>query len=298
MLSQEEAEAELSELELLSSMFPSEEEFAITDQLALAELRDFAEKQSAVAPNFKIQFTITVKMPESDAARAQHVLCLHCSYPPHYPNVPPEIVVRSPSLVRSQQTQLNADLNTYLQENCNGDMCILSAVEWVKDNALTLNSEPSLDQQPGIMTSDSVFTRLWIYSHHIYNKNKRKYILEWSKELELSGFSMPGKPGIVCVEGAHESCEEFWSRIRKLTWKRILIRHREDVTLSCSPSDVLLTIQKLRKFPPLKEMEFDVHGARGNHMDLGQLYNFLQERECSDVFPMYFGIEGRQGAAP
>ncbi|CAJ0954124.1 unnamed protein product [Ranitomeya imitator] len=104
---------------------------------------------------------------------------------------------------------------------------------------------------------------------------------------------MPGKPGIVCVEGAQEPCEEFWSRIRKLTWKRILIRHREDVPLSSSASGSQVEIQKLRKFPALEEKAFDVHGNRGNHMDLGQLYQFLQEKGCADVFPMYFGIEGR-----
>nr|DBA34457.1 TPA: hypothetical protein GDO54_002014 [Pyxicephalus adspersus] len=292
MLSQEVAEAQISELDLLSSMFPSEEEFVVTDQLALAELREFAEQKSAVRPTFTIQFTLTVKLDDGDGADA---LSLHCSYPPHYPNVPPEIVVRSPSLVRSQQTQLHSDLNTYLKDNCNGDVCILSAVEWVKDNASTyLNLACPADHQNETVTSeDSIFTRLWIYSHHIYNKLKRKYIIEWSEELGLSGFSMPGKPGIVCVEGAEESCEEFWSRIRKLTWKRILIRHREDIPLSCSSSDVQMNIQKHQKFPPLQEMAFDAHGARGNHMDLGQLYRFLQEKGCADVFPMYFGIEGR-----
>lgn len=117
--------------------------------------------------------------------------------------------------MRSQQTRLHTDLNTYLKNNCIGDVCILSAVEWVKENSSTyLNIVSPSDHQKGtgMTPEDSIFTRLWIYSHHIYNKQKRKYILEWSEELGLSGFSMPGKPGVVCVEGAQESCEEFWSR--------------------------------------------------------------------------------------
>ncbi|XP_040279101.1 RWD domain-containing protein 2B isoform X2 [Bufo bufo] len=293
MTSYEEAEAQISELDLLSSMFPNEEEFSITDQLALAELRDYTETRTTVPPSFQIQFTLTMKLGDTDSV--QHTLTLHCSYPPHYPNVPPEIVVRSPSLVRSHQTQLNSDLTAYLRSNCNGDVCILSATEWLQDNAETyLHSVTPTDNVQGAAPSeDAMFTRLWIYSHHIYNKQKRKYILEWSKELGLSGFSMPGKPGIVCVEGAQESCEEFWSRIRKLTWKRILIRHREDVQLSSSASAAQTEIQVLRKFPALEEKAFDVHGSRGNHMDLGQLYQFLQGKGCAEVFPMYFGIEGR-----
>ncbi|XP_066455133.1 RWD domain-containing protein 2B [Eleutherodactylus coqui] len=288
MANYEEAEAQISELDLLSSMFPNEEEFSVTDELALAELRDYTERRSAVTPTFQIQFTLTVKLGDTNSV--QHALSLHCAYPPHYPHVPPDIVVRSPSLVRSQQAQLNSDLSAYLKSSCGGDVCILSATEWLQDHAESYLTPVDDQRGGGVAAGDAIFTRLWIYSHHIYNKNKRKYILEWSKELGLSGFSMPGKPGIVCVEGAQEACEEFWSRIRKLTWKRILIRHREDVQLS---SETQTEMQKLRRFPALEEKAFDLHGSRGNHMDLGQLYQFLQEKGCAEVFPMYFGIEGR-----
>ncbi|XP_031751984.1 RWD domain-containing protein 2B isoform X1 [Xenopus tropicalis] len=293
-MSLEEIEAQLSELDLLSSMFPTEDEFVVTDQVALAELRDYAEKRASSAPSSKIQFTVNVKVEESDKVKQE--LGLHCSYPLQYPTVPPEILVRSPSLVRSQQAQLNLDLSNYLKSNCSGDVCILSATEWVRDNAFNYLkdtaplSEPQTD--PG-SPDNATFTRLWIYSHHIYNKVKRKHILEWSKEMELSGFSMPGKPGIVCVEGRRYLCEEFWNRLRKLTWRRIMIRHREDIPLPGAPCDISKEIQKMRKFPPLEEKAFDVHGARGNHMDLGQLYQFLNEYGCADIFPMYFGIEGR-----
>ncbi|KAM4699692.1 RWD domain-containing protein 2B [Discoglossus pictus] len=293
MTTQEEAEAQISEVELLSSMFPTEDEFVVTDQLALADLRHYAENRTTTAPSCKIQFTVNVEAENTSAVK--EVLSLHCSYPLNYPTVPPEIIVRSPSLVRSQQTQLNMDLSTHLKSSYTGDVCILSATEWVKDNAasyLNKGTMPSAELQTDTHT-DAVFTRLWIYSHHIYNKHKRKNILEWSKELELSGFSMPGKPGVVCVEGLQEACEEFWDRIRKLTWKRILIRHREDIPFTVTLSDINKEIQKLRRFPTLEEKAFDVHGTRGNHMDLGQLYQYLNENGCGSVFQIYFGIEGQ-----
>lgn len=120
---------------------------------------------------------------------------------------------RCASLSRAQQTQLHVDLGAYLSENCQGEVCVLLAVDWVKDNLhlfATTSTERKKECAP--MRPQEVFSRLWIYSHHIYNKTKRKNILEWSKELELTGFSMPGKPGIVCVEGPHSACEEFWAR--------------------------------------------------------------------------------------
>lgn len=124
---------------------------------------------------------------------------------------------RCTGLSRAQQTQIHADLNAYLLENCKEEVCVLTAVDWVKDNVQlyinkSLSAAPAPTKEASSLRSEETFSRLWIYSHHIYNKTKRKNILEWSKELGLSGFSMPGKPGIVCVEGPQSACEEFWSR--------------------------------------------------------------------------------------
>ncbi|XP_027504511.1 RWD domain-containing protein 2B isoform X1 [Corapipo altera] len=291
MTNQEEAEMQISELDLLSSMFPYEEEFAVTDQLALAELKHYAENESAEVPSSKVQFVLNVKAEVPNASVVEFSMA--CALPFKYPAVLPEITVRSSLLSRSQQIHLNSDLKRYLMQNCSGEPCILSARQWVKDYAAAYIdkelSSSSVTTAGAIQAEITTFTRLWIYSHHIYNKQKRKNIIDWAKELSLSGFCMPGKPGVVCVEGLQSNCEEFWSRVRRLTWKRILIRHREDVSLEGGGR---AEIQNQRKFSTLEEKCFDAHGARGNHMDLGQLYHFLEEKGCADIFQMYFGVEG------
>ncbi|KAL3991536.1 solute carrier family 12 (sodium/potassium/chloride transporter), member 2 [Sarotherodon galilaeus] len=294
------AESQLAEIELLTSMFPTVEELEFTDQLALAELRDYVEGSASTGgpPPSRPQFLIKQKLDSANTEGT--VFILSCAYPSEYPSVLPEITVRCPGLSRAQQTQLQALLNAYLMENCQGEICVISAVEWVKDN-LQLFIDKSLLEAPAPKKESAsprmpeVFSRLWIYSHHIYNKSKRKNILDWSKELGLSGFSMPGKPGIVCVEGPQSACEDFWSRVKVLTWKKIMIRHREDIPLDCQSEDSRLVerIDSLRKFTGFEEAMFDPHGNRGNHMDLGQLYQFLNEKGCCEVFQMYFGIEGR-----
>lgn len=70
-------------------------------------------------------------------------------------------------------------------------------------------------------------SRIWIYSHHIYSKVKRQEIQDWGKELKLHGFSMPGKPGIICAEGFSCDVEEFWHRVRRMSWKKIGITEQE-----------------------------------------------------------------------
>ncbi|NXM76677.1 RWD2B protein, partial [Serilophus lunatus] len=288
MSHEEEAEMQISELELLSSMFPEEEEFSVTDQLALAELKHYVENQPAELPSSRVQFTLRVKAEVPPASMVEFSMA--CALPLKYPTVPPEITVRSPSLSRSQQFQLNSELRRFLEQQSPGEPCVLRARQWLQEQAAAyVGREPSPPPSAPLQPQGTTFTRLWIYSHHIYNKHKRKSILDWAKELSLSGFCMPGKPGVVCVEGLQSSCEEFWSRVRRLTWKRILIRHREDVSLEGGGH---AEIQSQRKFSPLEEKCFDAHGARGNHMDLGQLYRFLEEKGCADIFQMYFGVGG------
>lgn len=286
----EEAELQLSELDLLSSMFPNEDEFKIIDHLALAELKDRVESCSLEAPSSTIQFMLNLELDAPDGNKVP--ISLSCAFPFKYPAVLPEIIIRSPFISRTQQAQLNMDLITYLKTHCTGEVCILSAREWVRDHAAAYVSKDvssSSGTKSSIKKSEDVFTRLWIYSHHIYNKQKRKNIIDWAKELSLSGFSMPGKPGIVCIEGPQSMCEEFWARVRRLSWQRILIRHREDICIKGTETE----LEQQRKFSVFEEKLFDAHGTRGNHMDLGQLYHFLLENRCADVFQMYFGVEGQ-----
>ncbi|XP_037017397.2 RWD domain-containing protein 2B isoform X2 [Artibeus jamaicensis] len=290
MVEMEQAEAQLSELDLLASMFPGENELVVNDQLAVAELKDCIEKRSMEGRSSKVYFTINMNLDVASGAMV--VFSLACTLPFKYPAVLPEITVRSLSLSRSQQTQLNTDLTAHLQKNCLGDVCVLHATDWVREHAPAFVSRdiaPLPTSGGAVQPTLLVLTRLWIYSHHIYNKCKRKHILEWAKELSLSGFSMPGKPGVVCVEGLQSACEEFWSRLRKLNWKRILIRHREDIPLDGTNGEM----ERQRKFSGFEEKVFSVNGPRGNHMDFGQLYQFLNAKGCGGVFQMLFGVEGQ-----
>lgn len=56
------AEAQLAEVELLTSMFPSQEELEITDQLALAEVRAFVEGSAGIPASSRPQFLIKQKL--------------------------------------------------------------------------------------------------------------------------------------------------------------------------------------------------------------------------------------------
>ena len=196
---------------------------------------------------------------------------------------------------KNDHRKLNEDLLDFITNIERGELCMYSVIEWIQEN---LNKYTSVDSKDSISDSastktkqeeDTVFTRLWIYSHHIYNKFKRRDIIDWAEELKLTGFSLPGKPGVVCVEGYSRPVDEYWHRLRRLNWKRLAIKEKDDIDIGNED------ISKFRKFSNFEEKVFDVRGGKGReyHMDLGMLYTFLEQHGFGHIFQTYFGVDGK-----
>ena len=97
---------------------------------------------------------------------------------------------------------------------------------------------------------------------------------------------MPGKPGIVCVEGPLDVCQDVWSVIKQWTWKKINVKFQEDEKL-----DNFENLVKWRKFDDFQEIGFVKAETRDYHMDMGEFYKYLQSHECDYMFKELFGIE-------
>ena len=195
---------------------------------------------------------------------------------------------------KSEHHLILEDIKSYLNELERGEICIGPLIEWINENASKyLNNESAHNQtsRPEILKKhDNKFTRMWIYSHHLYSKIKRKDILDFSAELKLTGFSMPGKPGMIVVEGCSDCVEEFWRRIRNMQWKKITMKEKEDSDIESEK-----TVDHYRKFENFEEKNFDARAGRGRgvHMNLGQLYQYLEQRDCGPIFTLFFGVDGR-----
>ena len=131
---------------------------------------------------------------------------------------------------KNDHRKLNEDLLDFITNIERGELCMYSVIEWIQENLnkyTFVDSKDSISDSAGKKTKqeeDIVFTRLWIYSHHIYNKFKRRDIIDWAEELKLTSFSLPGKPGVVCIEGYSRPVDEYWHRLRRLNWKRLAIK--------------------------------------------------------------------------
>lgn len=295
-LLRENLELQLSEVEMLRSMYPEEDELKLDDQV-LTDIQDFCSGKTEEKPN-GLNFSLSI-YPDCESESYSHRLAidLSCYFPQDYPNIKPEFFARSQSLNRDIQKELNDDLNSYISALDSGELCTLAALQWLQENGdryiTRSQTERSLSEtENNSQGSESkskrgaLFLRMWLYMHHIYSKTKRKDILQWASDYNLTGFCLPGKPGVVCLEGDEYNVEEYFSRLRRLNWKKITCRHREKGIENKSVNDQ-------RKFTGFVELFFEVHGTRENHMDMGQFLHYLEQHDLGYIFQILFGIEGK-----
>lgn len=307
-MDQECLEVQLNELDTLMSMFSCDSELTLDDPSVVADMRTSlgevlrskdghrCEGQAGErSPRQHGQIGFTIKLQTEN----EHTIEMIFRLPLTYPKSAPDVSIRISVLSRHNHQLYNEKLQAFIRELRPEEPVIYEIIQWIKETSDSFieeyNNSCSVTVKPPNIPSASMgtleFSRLWIYSHHIYNKVKRKSIVDLANDLGLTGFSVPGKPGIICVEGNQRNSEDFWQKIRSMQWKKISLIHREDLT-----ADDSTKFEELRAFHDFEEKHFDPRTGKGRevHMDLGLLFQFLQERGFSDIFQMYFGIKGRE----
>ena len=217
-----------------------------------------------------------------------------------YPDALPEMHVTSNELSRNAIDELNSGLTEHMKETVvPGEVCLLALVDWTRDKVRSILAECGVPTADGRGTDAAPaiardrqrrFCRMWLYMHHIYSKTKRRDILSLSSELQLTGFCLPGKPGVVCVEGEEGAVEQFYGVLKRWNWKSIACVRRDVI----SSSDSKGTVDAHRKIQGFQEL---VMGTHSNHADMGQFLEYLRVHELDYVFKDLFGVEGQVKAA-
>jgi len=172
------------------------------------------------------------------------VASLHITLPRLYPtSVPPRLAVSIPAL--RDHSSLTAALDQIAAEGVAADREVLfevcqafqeRATEFASDHAAATHvAVPEAAGETGGQTRCVCF----VWFHHIKNLNKRKHIVSWARDAALRGFSKPGFPGVVAVEGEAGACAEYLARLRALRWQVMEVRLRaelaDDAPTLCAP---------------------------------------------------------------
>ncbi|KAL1509269.1 hypothetical protein ABEB36_004032 [Hypothenemus hampei] len=276
----ENLQLQLEELESLQAMFYNPGEIKIEDAGVFFEIKEFvAGKLNVVPPRLGYVVNLLIEGKKFE-------MCVSLSH--DYPFVKPEIFLRSHLLNKVQHVELNKKIGEFLTGLPEGEPCIFTIISWLQDNAhdyCTLekleNSNESYQEQ-----DDKVLARYWIYSHHIYSKTKRKALTELAHQLNINGFVLPGKPGIICVEGNACDVNEWWQTVKSMNWKRIFCKVTESNKEETKSTNFL-------KFHGFVEKVFENHGPKYNHMNMGEFFKYLDEHQLAYIFKDLFGVEAR-----
>lgn len=272
---------QLTEIEMLQSMFEEGKEICV-DHDTLAQAQEYLVGNRKLKPNkLKLNLRLFIKNDDVDS------LLVNFSLPHEYPKELPDVDLKCDSFRRESQKQINDLLNVFLTTLEKGEECIVTIIQWLQENwpkffekQLTFGRMTKNEAESKQDNHEQNMCRTWLYMHHIHSKTKRKHILDWAHESKLTGFSLPGKPGVVCIEGDSRDTEEYFARLRRLNWKKIQCRHREEKI-------------KERRFSQFKEIIFQIHGSGDNRMDFGEFFQYLVDHNLGDIFKILFGIEGK-----
>ena len=284
---------QLAEAEMLESMFCNPGEFELDDELAVTECRNWlqdASNSKDLLPPTRIAFSLRLNQVNGDDELAVSV-----SLPHEYPSrKKPEFFVKSQhSLNRGTQSRINTDLGKFVAESVSaGEVSVLEVVGWLQEHgqhyidqsrAEEEGKKSSKAKKAELEVEEPNSVRFWLYSHHLYSKTKRKNIVDLAKDSRLTGFSLPGKPGIICLEGAEPEVNQVWSVIKSWNWKKIFVRFQENFE------------GKVGLFSIFEEIGFVKGDTRDYHMDMGEFNKYLEKHNCDkNVFNTLFGISPLQ----
>ncbi|KAI5783183.1 hypothetical protein DFH27DRAFT_276748 [Peziza echinospora] len=173
--------------------------------------------------------------PISFQIRISNLFTLNITLPDSYPEESiPEVFLDCDNTVSRQvRVRLRQEVKRVL-ENLERGIPILDLL--IQEVSLLLPEEDSEKLEPVENCGPSPspkpvkITRAVIWSHHIASSLKRRDILNWSRELGLGGFSRPGWPGAVVIEGEEADVREFEARLKALQWAALQVRGEEHGT--------------------------------------------------------------------
>lgn len=281
---------QLEEIDMLSSIYCTGE-MHVYDPGVISDFNEFIQNPSdanvLVYLKAHLDFSITLE------CYTKNKLEVRIELPHLYPTLENAIViVHTPLLSKNKEIYLKKELETFIDKMDKSEAYIFQVISWIQDNIDDLIKRNCSDFETTtlLMNSDSNeirdFERLWIYSHHIKSKTKRQQIVKQARSLDLSGFSRPGKPGIICVEGLKEHTQEFWQIIRGMRWQKISICKVESARKS---KEIL---NNLRRFEGFKELLFceDVENEE-SVMDMGLFLKYLEAHNSIYMKKEFFGLE-------
>ncbi|GJC89119.1 RWD domain-containing protein 2B [Colletotrichum liriopes] len=290
-------EHQIGQIDLLTAMYPTEEEVTIEKEseqvlsLLKAHLEDLSSPppppSSTRPPQATILLTLTVAEQEDSSSPKTLQLDINVPFSHEAETAPEEapgikVRIRQPAwLSRAATAQLNARIPE-------GEEDLFSTIEVVKDAAVEYLEQAKLAEAEPLNSGGGngggdgePLVRVWFYFPSISTRSKRDDFIINAPGYNLTGFLYAGKPGLLCLEGGSQKIDDYMKFIKTESWgdipahhKKVSERHRE--------KDIAT-----RAFADMQEITDSVgerRGQRANRGDMKAVEGWLVERGLGDAF--------------
>jgi hypothetical protein len=170
---------------------------------------------------------------------------MSCTLPPGYPENQASYSISCERIRRNQNDRLKKDLLRMLQDSDEGEMQVLTAIEWLKDNATRyfaqdcapssagydLKDVPTQRKPKGLMREWCSFVSLYKDSY-ISGPNRFEVMTSLAKDrgLNITGMGIAGKPGGLVAEGEEGDVIECMDLMRTEFFETLNPRGRKLTT--------------------------------------------------------------------
>ncbi|WWC96859.1 hypothetical protein V866_003734 [Kwoniella sp. B9012] len=187
-------------------------------------------------------------------------------------------------LNRSQYETLIQDIPQY-DENEESSEYILNSVESIKTSLQSILELSTLQNQELEVKEDAQdkqIDRVWFWLPSLSTREKRDDMVNFAKEVGLTGFVLAGKPGILCVEGNSQVIDKYMSRIKSESWSDIPKHHKKITERLRRP----LPTPDKRSFTDMKEItDIIPHYGQYNHRgDMSEVKRLMDQWGVGEDF--------------
>lgn len=287
--------SQIDELAMLQSIFCSPGEFRIDDYSIEADINEYLEGNTVKLTS---HLEYSIRLDISDSIRIDIRIAL-----PHlYPTLElANVSILSVSFSNKSINLMRKDLEEYMQTIDKSEVYVYQLYQWLQENAIHYHNRIIDDAKEPIQTHTEM-ERLWIYSHHLKSKTKRQELVKLGKALNLTGFSRPGKPGIICIEGRKKDTQEYWRTIRQWNWQKITVRRSEEKSIPFGDQLADLDFRKfkltfhekiLSKSSAADESTNSVllESNEEEQMNMSLFMKFLEQHNCGYIKKDLFGFD-------
>lgn len=276
-------ESQLSTIDLLAAMFPSQGELEIPESTSqcIEKLRDWCQSSETTPSGVPSSILLTVCLP---IAGGEKMIQVSISIPVQSDN--PEIEQPPPLsyLLRQPDWMSKAEVAELAASMPQED--VFEAFEYVQEQALNLletrKQNLNFSKTEGTMGSNSgPIVRVWFYFQSLSTREKRNDLVNYAASYSLTGFVLAGKPGVLCLEGASTDIDAYMKFIKTHSWGDIP-SHQKKVSERFRETEGVK-----RVFSGMEEITDSLgerSGQRANRGDMQALEAWLRARGLQEAF--------------